>query len=290
MENYHIIKILVFFIIILSMAASSVGIFSSAGPGEYEFTSVHGQSVTIHGKGVYQHMSWDVAVQGIAQDYVTLFIGIPLLVISLYLTGKGSMKGRYLLAGTTGYFLVTYLFYMLIGMYNVLFLVYVFLLGLSFFAFLLIVLSFDLKNTSAYFTERLPVRFLGGFLIFNSIAVGLMWLGVVVPPLLDGTIYPDSLQHYTTLVVQGLDLGLLLPAAFVSGVLFLKRNPYGYLFAPVYLIFLMILMTALTAKIIGIMSIGADAGPAIIIIPVINLVTIISVILILTNVKQNRAI
>lgn len=290
MKNTKSITLLVFLITVLSVVATSMGIFSSAGPGEFKFTSIHGQTVMIHGKGVYQLMSSDVAVQGIAQDYVTLAVGVPLLLISLYVSRKGSLKGRYLLAGTLGYFLVTYLFYMLMAMYDVLFLVYVSLLGLTFFAFLLTVLSFEIKNTPGYFGDKLPVGFLGGFLIFNSVAVGLMWLSLIVPPLLDGTVYPVSLQHYTTLVVQGLDLGLLLPAGFISGVLFIKRNPYGYLFAPIYLIFLMILMTALTAKIIGIISVGADAGPAIVIIPVINLVTIVSVILILLNLKEKQTV
>lgn len=36
--------------------------------------------------------------------------------------------------------------------------------------------------------------------------IGSLWLGVVVPPLVDGSIYPKELQHYTTLVVQGFDL------------------------------------------------------------------------------------
>lgn len=43
-------------------------------------------------------MSSDVAIQGIAQDYVTLFLGVPLLVSGLFLFLKGGPKGRVLLS------------------------------------------------------------------------------------------------------------------------------------------------------------------------------------------------
>jgi len=205
--------------------------------------------------------------------------------ISLYLSGRGLFKGRILLAGTLGYFLVTYLFYMIMGMYNEFFLVYVTLTGLSFFAFILVLLSLHRDNTAARFSEKLPVRFIGGFLIFNSLAIAALWLGIVVPPLVEGTI-PVEVEHYTTLIVQGMDLGLLLPAAFVSGVLLIKRRPFGYLLVPVYMVFLSILMTALAAKMVGMSMVGVKVGPPLVIIPVITLTAVLCVWLIFKNVKE----
>src|SRR5690606_12235855 len=101
---------------------------------------------------VYRHMSAEVAPQGIAQDYVTLFAGVPLLIIALFYARRGLIRGRLFLAGVLGYFLVTYLFYLVMGMYNYLFLVYTALLGLSFFAFLLTMFSFRDVDLPAAFT------------------------------------------------------------------------------------------------------------------------------------------
>lgn len=115
-----------------------------------------------------------------------------------------------------------------------------------------------------------------------------MWLSIILPPLLDGTVYPLALEHYTTLIVQGMDLSLLLPLAFLSGLLLIKKKPFGYLLAPVYMIFLSILMTALTAKIIGIMLVGVSSGPAIVIIPLINTIAIVCSVLILTNIEYKE--
>ena len=255
-------------IVVLSTFAALSGIFSNDGPGNYHHTSVRGEEVLIYGKGIYKDMAAKLAPQGIAQDYVTLFVGIPLLIFSFFLAKKGSLRGLFLLSGTLGYFFVTYLFYTAMVMYNALFLVFVALLGLSFFAFLQSLLTFNLENLPGKFSEKTPVKFAGGFLLVNTLGIALLWLSIVVPPLLDGTIYPAGLDHNTTMIVQGFDLGLLLPLAFIAGWLYIKRRPLGYLGGPVYLVFLCILMIALVAKIIAITLGGANAGPALVIIPV----------------------
>jgi hypothetical protein len=254
-------------ITVLAGLAAGTGIFSSGGPGPYEFESIRAETVEIYGKGVYRHMSADVAPQGIAQDVITLFVAIPALLISFMFANRGSLRGRYVLAGILGYFLVTYLFYLVMGMYNVLFLVYVILLGSSFFAFALCMMSFDIATLPNSFSGEVPVKAAGGFLIFNTVSIALLWLSVVVPPLLDGTVVPLQAEHYTTLIVQGLDLALLLPLCFVSAILFMKHRPMGYLLAPVYLVFLTLMMMALTAKIIAMGMLGQEIFPVIIIIP-----------------------
>ncbi|MGM0546338.1 MAG: hypothetical protein ACQEST_06410 [Bacteroidota bacterium] len=286
MEHKRTVTVLSLTIILLASIAASAGIFSVDGPGSYEIETVRGDSVTIYGKGIYQHMSYEVAPQGIAQDYVTLFVAIPLLIIALIWARKDSLKGRFLLSGVLGYFLVTYLFYLVMAMYNALFIVYVILLGASFFAFVLTLFSFHLKSLPVCFPDSIPRTFIGGFLIFNSIAIGLMWLSVVIPPLFDGSVIPQQVNHYTTLTVQGLDLALLLPLAYLSGWLFIRQKPMGYLLAPVYIIFLSILMLALAAKIIGMGLIGQPTMPAILIIPSFGVVAIACSGLLLRKIKE----
>jgi hypothetical protein len=273
------ITVLVLLIVAVSAMAASFGIFSDDG-SQYEYTSIRGEKVTIYGKGIYRHMSADVAIQGIAQDYVTLFIGIPLLLLGLYFSGKGNLRGKFVLSGALGYFLVTYLFYTTMAMYNIMFLAYVLLLGASFFAFTLSL--FDIEINDLFRSDRLP-GYAGIFLIINGSLVALLWLSIVLPPLLDGSVYPKQLQHYTTLIVQGFDLGLLLPMAFVSGILALRKNRYGYLFTTVYVIFLSILMAALTSKILFMARAGESVIPAVFIMPTICIVSVVFSALLLRN-------
>jgi hypothetical protein len=276
---------LIFLIVILSIVATTMGIFSNEGRGQYEYTSIRGKSVMIYGKGLYKDMSAEVAPQGIAQDCVTLFIAIPLLIISFFKAQKESLKGKYLLAGMLGYFLVTYLFYTVMGMYNVMFLPYVILMSASFYSFILVILSFDTSALQNSFRASTPVKMTGGFLVFCSVVIGLLWLSIIVPPLLNRTIIPLQVEHYTTLIVQGLDLGILLPAGFISGVLLIRRKRFGYLLAPIYFVFLSLLMTSLSAKIIAMKMLGYNVIPAIFIIPAFNVITIICYVIILKNIK-----
>ena len=273
MEAKKNLIVLIVLIVILSAIASFVGINSSEGQGEYQITSIRDRDVLIYGKGLYQDMSSDVAIQGIAQDYVTFFIAIPLLLLATAFAIKGSQKAKIYLTGIVAYFFVTYLFYMSMAMFNYLFLVYAALLALSFYTLIRLLLSFDIKVLRESYQDEKALKFSARFLIFNVVMIALLWLSVIIPPLLDGRIYPPELQHYTTLIVQGMDLGLLLPICLISAILLLKKKDLGYICVPVYSVFLSVLMTALTAKLIAMGLQGQQIIPAIIFIPLFALIS-----------------
>lgn len=285
MSRKTIINALVLSIAILSAIASSIGILSNKNEGSGNIISVRGEKVILYGKGVYHHMSAQVAPQGIAQDYVTLFIALPLLIISLLLNNKGSVRGKILLAGTLGYFLVTYLFFTMMAMYNQLFLLWVVNLALSFYGFILVFTS--LNNDEVSFQKELPVKFIGGFLMFCALAITFLWLSVIIPPFLNNSI-PAAVEHYTTLVVQALDLSILLPASFISGWLLFTRKSYGYIIAPVYTVFLSILMLALTAKIIAMGILGYNIIPVVYIISTFTIVTIVCLVIVVLKLNNKN--
>lgn len=288
MKYKKTISILVASIVVLALAASLYGIFSTGGSGTYNIKSFYGETVSIYGKGLYRNDSVSVAAQGIAQDIVTIIVGVPLLIISLYLTRKDLLKGKLLLAGTLGYFLYTYTSYCFVWMYNPLFLIYVVLMSSSFFAFLLTMMSFDMENLKMSFSEKLPVRLLGSFFIFLGTAIGLMWLGRIVPSLING-VTPVGIEHYTTLPIQALDLGFIVPTAILSGVLTIRRETFGYLLSSVITVKCITMLTAITAMIIGQSLAGVKLSFAeIIIFPAANLIVIYLLILIIKNVKEPR--
>ena len=99
MKHRKTITALAILIVLFSAVAASTGIFSGEGEGTYSYTSIRGETIPIYGKGIYKHMSADVAIQGIAQDVVTLFIAIPVLILALIGALMGSHRSRYLLAG-----------------------------------------------------------------------------------------------------------------------------------------------------------------------------------------------
>ncbi|MGG3468261.1 hypothetical protein ABES02_12360 [Neobacillus pocheonensis] len=286
MKYQKAISILVYTITILAIAATSIAIFSNQGPGEYKHYSIYGESVAIYGRGLYQHDSAAMAAQAIAQDYVTLFLAIPLLLVSLYMTRKGKIRGKLLLAGTLGYFLYTYASYSFLSMYNSLFLVYVSLMSVSFYAFVLVMMSFDIPSLPLFFSNKLPIKLIGIFLIFLSVVFSLMWLGKIVPSLIDRT-PPDGLQHYTTLVIQALDLGFVIPLGILAGVLLMKRKPFGYLLSSMMIIKELTLLTALSAMVLFQILAGIEVLMIIFwTILLINLLVVYLIFLILKNIRE----
>ena len=269
------IIILVLTIVLFSAIASFNGVYNKSGHGEYEYQSIRGETVKIYGQGLYKHMSKEVAIQGIAQDYITFSIAIPLLILSLFMYIKNSLRFKLLLGGVLFYVFVTYLLYLAMGMYNEMFLVYIVILGSSFFALITYLLSLDYDKINSQFSKQTPMKSSGIFLIINSLIIALLWLSIIISPLVSGKLYPQGLEHYTTLIVQGFNLGLLLPMAFITGYLMIKKHRFAYVFGSVYLTFLSILMTALTAKIIAMKIGGYSVVPVIFIIPTINIVSII---------------
>jgi hypothetical protein len=75
------------------------------------------------GRGLYD--SYPASLAGlVGQDTVTLGVGVPLLVASMWLTAHRSTRGLLLLAGTLFYFAYSYYFYV-VGGFNALFLIYI---------------------------------------------------------------------------------------------------------------------------------------------------------------------
>ena len=287
MNHKGILIALVLIISLLGILASATGVFSTDDKSAYEYQSIRGKTVLIYGKGIYKDMSDEVAPQGIAQDYVTLFLAVPFLLISLIFSLKGSIRWRMFHTGVLAYFLVTYLFYLTMGMYNSLYIVYVLLLSTSFFAFIINLFSFNPDVYASKFKSKLPHRLLGSFLLFASINIAFLWLSIIIKPLMDGSIIPESVEHYTTLIVQGLDLALLLPMGFISGLMLIRKKALGYIFSHVYFVFLSFLMTALVAKIIAMGMRGSNIIPVIFIIPVFDIFSICCAVTMFKNYKES---
>jgi len=277
------INILVLCIIVLALVACLFGLFSSGGTGQYDFKTINNEIVKIYGEGIYKNDSISGVAQAKASDFVTLVMGIPLLMVSLYSANKGSFRGKLMLTGTLGYFLYTYMSYTFLLTYNPLFIVYVAIMSACLYAFILSFMSFEIEKVPAMFNEKLPTKFLGGFQLFVGFAIGMLWLGKIAPSILKGAI-PLGLEHYTTLVIQGMDLGIIVPAAFLSGILIIKRKPFGYLLSSVIIIKGVTMLTCISAMIINMALMGVDMSLAeILVFPILNLFAVICLILLLKN-------
>lgn len=261
MKYLKTVMVLSLIISVFAAFAAGIGLFSGGKSGgeEYTFSSIWSENIEIQGTGLYRHDSVTAAAQAKAQDGVTIFFGIPLLLGALLMTARGSLKGRMVLTGTLGYFLYTYASYSFLAMYNSLFLVYILLLSASFFAFILMLSSFDKELLHTYFSKSLPTKRIGFFLLFIAFMILMLWLGKIVNPLLKGT-PPQGLEHYSTLVIQVLDLAFVVPVTVVTSIMVIRRQPFGYLMAAVVIFKAVTLLIAITTMLVAMIYKGVDVS------------------------------
>ena len=289
MKYQSALKWLVPLIGILALFAILMGLFYET-PGEpYAITSFRGEKVMINGHGLYYYDTVSSAAQMQGNDIIALFVGLPLLVISTWLAFRGSVRGRLLLMGTMGFFLYTYLSMSMLTAYNMLFLVYVALFAMSLYAFILCMLSFDLKELPRHFSEKLPRGWIAGVLFAVGGFLFLAWIGRVVPELMNpGT--PAALENTTTRVIQALDLALIVPLAVLSGVLLLKRSAWGYLLASVAVLKGLTMALGVSAMAIN-MALKGVPDTVAIMVPflVLTALNMVVAFLLLKNIAENSA-
>jgi hypothetical protein len=195
-------------------------------------------AITAAGTGLLTDLYKNDTTSGAAQlrgnDLVVLVLCVPLLLVSAFYAAKGSLRGRLVWTGTVFFFLYTYASQSFLSVYNPLFLVYVAAFSLSLYTFAASVLALDVCQIKESFAAA-PAKVTGYFMYFIAIAIALMWLGLIIPPLMRGE-RPAALESYTTLVIQALDLGVIVPLAAITGNLLLKREAWGYTLASLVLI------------------------------------------------------
>jgi hypothetical protein len=231
MKHQSALKWLIPIIFMLTLFAASMGLFYQT-PGEpYSYTNHRGEAVMLNGRGLYFYDTVSSTAQMQGNDFITLVIGLPLLAISAWLAFRGSLRGRLLLTGTLGFILYTYMSMATLASFNVLFIVYIALFTLSMYAFILSMMSFDLKDLPNHFSEKLPRGWIAGLMFVVAGFFALAWLGRIFAALQPGAV--PALENTTTMVIQFMDLGLIAPAAVLGGILILRRSAWGYLLAAI---------------------------------------------------------
>ncbi len=285
MTSNPALKWLIPAIILLTFIAALAGLLPGEGT-PYPLTNFRGEEVTINARGLYHWDTVSSAAQMQANDLVTLVLALPLLGISYRLTQRGSLRGKLLLTGTLGFVLYTYITMCFGAAYNKLFLVYVALFSLSLFAFILNMMSFDLKTLPAHFTEKLPRGWIAGLLFFAAAFLSLAWLGRIAATFAPGAI--PALDNTTSMFIQAMDLGIIVPLCVVAGILLLRRTAWGYLLASVGLMKFLTMGIAVSMMSLNMVRLGVKISTVeLIIFPAITVANLFMVTQLLKNIHES---
>ncbi|MGH2351819.1 MAG: hypothetical protein ACRDJN_09425 [Chloroflexota bacterium] len=167
----------------------------------------------------------------LGQDAVTLVAGLPLLLGSMWAARRGSVRGLLLWVGTLFYVAYSYAYYPLNPEFNALYLAYIAIVSLSGYGLLSLLLGTDAEAVRARFSERTPVRLIGGFMAVMGALFALKWVATITAHLMAGTT-----PTHIDLTVWPMDLVIALPATFWGGVWLWRRQPLGYVVAGLLLL------------------------------------------------------
>lgn len=249
-------------IIPLALLAAGAGVLWQGTGESYPFETLRGETVMIRGHGLYRYDTINSSSQEVGADIVTILIGIPLLVMGILLSRKGTLRGQLLLTGALGYFLYTYGSMCFLTAFNPLFLVYVALFSLSLFGFILSMKNLDEDKVARHILDGFPRRAIATYFIIVAVFLTLAWLGLVASPSLTWT-PPSGLESAITMVIQAMDLGIIVPTAFITASLLIKKQPWGYALSSVMLLKILTMGAALISMIIVQFLAGVKIDPVI---------------------------
>lgn len=219
---------------ILAGAAATVGVFFRGGGSVQTVVSPRGERYQMIVSGVYRYNAQRVVAEGIGWDVFTLFAAVPALLLCLIRLAGGRLRARLFALGVLAYLFYQYLMYSVAWAFGPLFLLFVVIFALSLVAIVRIAATIDMEELESRTGPSFPALGMGIFSLAMAALLIIMWLARIVAAM-NGTI-DGVLLGQTTLVVQALDLGLVVPLAIFTGVTALRRRRIGYLLSSVVVI------------------------------------------------------
>jgi len=191
--------------------------------------------------GFYNAETLNWKTQSLAQDQVDLFLVFPSLLFSSLLVYRNRPKAILFWGGTVLYIAYTFVIYCFSVHFNSLFLLYCLCLGLSFYASLFFLLS-CLKNNPVSLSNQRLNRMTGVYFIIIAMLFYGLWLSEILPAIFQNAV-PKTITDagLFTNAVHVLDLSVLLPALFCTGILLLKNNSFARSLAPALLFFFILM-------------------------------------------------
>jgi len=206
-----------------SLIVAALMAFASAGGLLLGSGGLYGPHPT-HSLGVTEAEAGLLLPGFLGQDAFSLFVGLPLLLGSLWLARRGSLIGLLFWPGVLFYALYWYVLYLTGAPFSVLFLVYLPLVTLSAFTTISLVSSIDGEEVRRRLSEAVPARVIGTILV----VLGLLTLAQDASGALITALVEDAPADPAARSVWIVDLALQAPTVIAGGVLLWHHQPLGY--------------------------------------------------------------
>jgi hypothetical protein len=243
---------------LLAGIASGIGVFMRGDGSTAEAVSIRGERFDYVTSGVYVYNPERLVAEGVGWDVFTLFVAVPALLVSAGFVARGSFRGRLFATGLLAYLFYQYLMYAMAWAFGPLLPLFIVIYAASLAGALWLASSIGLAGLPERFSARFPRRSMAALCLLMAIILVGMWAQLIATGL-RGDLSGANLLGQTTLVVQALDLGLIVPAALFTGVAVLRRRPIGYLLATVLVVKALAMSLAILAMLVS--AWGVEGAP-----------------------------
>jgi hypothetical protein len=243
---------------LLAGVASALGVFARGDGSFQSVTSVRGVTYEMATSGVYAYNSQQVVAEGVGWDVFTLVVTVPAMVIAALFVARGSYRGRLIALGMFGYFLYLYLEYAMTWAFGPLFPLLIVLMAASLGGLVWLGVSVGREGVSGRFGADFPRRAFAAINITMAALLSVMWIGRIAAGL-GGDLVGAGIAGETTLVVQALDLGFVVPTSLFISFLVLRRNEAGYALAAVYTVTAIAMSAAIVSMLVSASIVNGEA-------------------------------
>ena len=169
---------------------------------------------------------------------VMLAVGLPLLIVSMYVASRGSIRARVVWLGAVSYFLYNSVMFIVGTPFNQLYLVYEAMLGLSIWSTVFVIRTIDLGSFRQRFSVSFPARAIALYMLAIVTLNTLVWLRGAVPGVLSSS--PPAILEGTGLVTvptYDQDFAFWLPLAAIAAIWMWRGQVWGHLITGAMLVY-----------------------------------------------------
>jgi hypothetical protein len=178
----------------------------------------------------YRDAEW-IAATWYGNDWLTLTVAVPLLLLSGLGARRGWARAFLLWAGAVGYALYNYAFYLLGAALNAFFPVYVACVVLAAVMLILTLARLDAAAMTSIRRPAAPLQLISGSFVVIGLGLAVVWIAMWAAHVFAGR--PTPVDPEVFRLVAALDLSMMVPALVSGGVLLWQRRPWGVVLAAI---------------------------------------------------------
>ncbi len=174
--------------------------------------------------GQYRDVEW-IRATWYGNDWVTLIVAVPLLLVGRAWARGGSARGLLLWLGATAYAAYNYAFYLFGAALNAFFPLYVVSFVLAGVTLMIALPRVDADDVVSRFQPPMPAWVLGSYLVVVALGLAAIWIGTWASYVFFGR--PTPVEPDVFRLVAALDLSAMVPLLACGGVMLWRRLAWG---------------------------------------------------------------